>query len=193
MIRTNKTRRFFTVVVSVCSLIVLLSLSTTAFAYNEFAGGAETEENPYLIENQDHLDCVRKHLGAHFRMTADVIFTPEDFSEEGFFWQGWSPIGDAEEPFTGTFDGNGHKIVGLYQNTAASEIAYMGLFGYTDSASIKNLSMDGSAFTLSTTKGSAYAGGIVGYAVNTHIENCANTGTITAKSSNSALAGGMAG
>lgn len=198
MIRTKKRHRLVAGVISAFSLVVLLSSFMTVAAYNEeFAGGDGTEEKPYLIENQDHLDCVRNHPDAHFMMIEDVTFTAEDFSETGFFWQGWTPIGDETTPFTGTFDGNGHKISGLCQDTSASEKAYAGLFGYTDSASIKNLSMDGSDLAVSTTGGSAYAGGIVGYAYNTTIENCANYGAVAAATTSTnatyALAGGITG
>lgn len=40
---------------------------------------------PYLIANKEHLNNVRNHLGAYFKMVADIHFTTDDFAENGFF------------------------------------------------------------------------------------------------------------
>lgn len=50
-----------------------------------------------------------------------------------------SPIGDYTTPFTGTFDGAGHTISGL-DITASGPV---GLFGVVNSATIKNLTVEG--------------------------------------------------
>ena len=50
----------------------------------------------------------------------------------------WTPIGNAEHPFTGTFDGRGHVISNLKINTESS---YLGLFGNV-SGSISNFTID---------------------------------------------------
>ena len=50
----------------------------------------------------------------------------------------WTPIGNAEHPFTGTFDGRGHVISNLKINTESS---YLGLFGNV-SGNISNFTID---------------------------------------------------
>ena len=63
----------------------------------------------------------------------------------------FDPIGSyrKDTPFKGTFDGNGHTISNLSQNTWALDNGYyyedlgMGLFGKVENATIKNLKMDG--------------------------------------------------
>lgn len=51
----------------------------------------------------------------------------------------WTPIGTSANPFTGTFDGNGYKISGLYiNNTSLSD---QGLFGYNN-GTIQNTIVD---------------------------------------------------
>ena len=47
----------------------------------------------------------------------------------------WTPLGDASNPFTGTFDGQYHTVSGI----KVSSGTYGGLFGYTDGATIQNL------------------------------------------------------
>jgi len=165
--------------------------------------GNGTEENPYLISTKEDLDNVRNDLSAHYKMTADIIFTEEDFEEGGAFYndgEGWLPIGsDPNYGFEGVFDGNGHKIKGLKQT--CRETDYGGLFGFADGATIKNLTMIDSEIvvvTESTYSAYAYAGGIVGYARDVIISNCSNAGeiSVTAFSQegySSAYAGGIVG
>ena len=56
----------------------------------------------------------------------------------------WTPIGTAENPFTGTFDGNGKTIKNLIivEPTAKEGKAYIGFFGYAKNATIKNVTFE---------------------------------------------------
>ena len=56
----------------------------------------------------------------------------------------WTPIGTAENPFTGTFDGNGKTIKNLIivEPTAKEGKAYIGFFGYAKNATIKNVNFE---------------------------------------------------
>ena len=68
----------------------------------------------------------------------------------------WTPIGDSDTAFAGTFDGQGHKISGLYYNGTGD---YIGLFSYTSTTSkVKNVSViDSYIKTTGTTVGSVIA------------------------------------
>ena len=94
----------------------------------------------------------------------------------------WEPIGNADNPYSGTFDGNGKTISGL--NVTGGD--YAGLFGYTEGATIRNMAVSG------TVKGTKYAGGIVGYAKGGTIEGCVNQCLVSASGSE-AYAGGIVG
>ena len=99
----------------------------------EFAGGSGTEDDPYLIETKEHLNNVRNYLDAHYKMLSDIVFTDADFAEGGDFYNdgiGWCPIGTADIPFTGSFDGDGKSISGLTIVSQSSEAALVGFFGY---------------------------------------------------------------
>jgi hypothetical protein len=98
---------------------VLLIIAVQAWGYSGI--GAGTEENPYLVTSAAELDSVRYDLTAYYRLTADI---PLDF---GYSTVGWLPIGDSAASFTGVFDGNGHKISGLWINRPESD--NIGLFG----------------------------------------------------------------
>lgn len=176
--------RFKKLMAAVLSLAMLLvtvptgMLSASAASTAEFQGGTGTEETPYLIATKAQLDNVRHHLDAHFKLVADIIFTQADFVEGGPFYhegQGWDPIGTAESPFTGSFDGEGYAIQGLFINQAMDQISYTGLFGYT-AGTIRNVVMTDS--DLSNTSILYYAGGIAGYNTGS-IFRCSFEGTLS--------------
>lgn len=115
--------------------------------------------------------------GKTIRLGADIVLNDfvldgngELITEE---LNSWQPIGcyrNGWQPFSGTFDGNGHVISGLYDNntTAFNDDKNHGLFGYTHSAEIKNITLVDSYIYAYD-----YAGGIVGNAYNSRIINCA--------------------
>lgn len=101
--------------------------------------------------------------------------------------QAWTPIGngDSSFAFSGTFDGQGHTISGLYINNSS---ANQGLFGYIDrSAIVQNLIVTGSV----TTGGDA-TGGIVGKSPRNSgtVRNCGFYGTVTATGTSGGVVGG---
>ena len=108
----------------------------------------------------------------------------------------WTPIGDqaSNKDYRGTFDGQNHKITGLYlENTGTFNSVssyYTGLFGLCDGATVKNLSVYGEAKAITR-----YVAGIAGRAcgVSTHrtatIENCHNFVTLTGEPTNDQIYG----
>lgn len=98
----------------------------------------------------------------------------------------WSPIGDGDNHYNGTFDGNGKMISNLTINS--SDQIYIGLFGYIGKdAEVKNV-----VLTDVDIKGYKYVGGIAGYNVGS-IENCGVSGTISSLSRVGGIAGGNEG
>lgn len=87
----------------------------------------------------------------------------------------WTPIGTADKPFSGNFDGNGHTISGLNYSGE-----YAGLFGYMNNGTISNIKLADSSFANGTA-----SGGICAVNNGGTIENCAVD--------NVAVSGGTAG
>lgn len=144
------------------------------------------------ISSKEELDSVRNNLSGKFYLTTDIVFTAQDFASGGAFFNdgaGWLPIGARNTgAFTGTFDGNGHKIAGLKCSITTS-IKEAGLFGY-NKGTVQNLGMTDSAIRVNFTSAyNTYAGGIVGDNDGT-IKNCYNTGNV---STNDYVAGGITG
>jgi len=105
-----------------------------------FCCGAGTPENPYLICTAAQLDSVRHFLNKHFKLANDINLS--DYLASGgeghnkWGASGWEPIGNAEDRFTGSLNGDGHRIIGLWINRTGD---YIGLFGFIDGAVIRNV------------------------------------------------------
>lgn len=108
----------------------------------------------------------------------------------------WTPIGDRanNQDYRGTFDGQNHKITGLYLENKGSftngNSYYTALFGLCDGAAIKNVSVYGEAKAITR-----YVAGIVGRACGVFtkrtctIENCHNYVTLTGEPTNDQIYG----
>ena len=105
-----------------------------------FCGGSGTIADPYLICTAEQLDSVRVFLDAHYKLANDINLTT--FLSVGYpgynDGKGWEPIGDAEDRFTGSLNGDGHRIIGLWINRTGD---YIGLFGFIDGAVIRNVGL----------------------------------------------------
>lgn len=172
-------KKILLVILTMVIVVSSLPLGFISVAAAEFAGGAGTEENPYLISNEDQLDNVRNYLDSYFKLTADITMNTDN----------WEPIGTKTAPFTGTFDGDGHKIINLKVNISSeNETVYAGLFGYC-TGNINKIGIESG--TVSAKSVTAYAGGIVGYSDGI-ISNCYNKCIVLA-TGKYAVSGGIAG
>ena len=97
----------------------------------------------------------------------------------------WEPIGNTTNKYMGTFDGNNKTITNLYINASQR---FMGLFGYTNQSTIKNLSFENA----NVTNTQDFIGILVGYAGNgSTLQNFKISETCQIKGSN--YTGGIAG
>ena len=148
----------------------LCSLLTFA----QFSGsGSGTENDPYLILNPIQLNQLRNFLnksGVYFKLMADIDLT--EFLDDENPSQGWQPVGNSSSAaFKGFIDGNGKKVTGLWIKRNNSD--FIGLFGYTTGATIKNLTIEAS-----TIIGNNNVSIVSGYSDNTTIKGCSISGNI---------------
>jgi len=156
-----------------------------------YAKWIEREKEVELIHDETELYTkIMADLSGNFRLSADI-------SLKGFTW---IPIGTEEDPFIGTFDGNGYKIMGLkIENAVNAESVslfneegkeeYVGFFRYVAGGEIKNLILEDVDIS-----GGRYVGAIAGYLENGKITNSSISGKIAASSEDSELyAGGIVG
>ena len=125
----------------------------TGGTFNTPMTGSGTESDPYQISTAAQLKRFRDIVngsngqtpnhGACAVLTNDIVLNDGTFAEDGSYTPGpsgktaeeWTPIGkytndNDNTPYTGTFDGQGHTIKGLYVNSASDTC--VGLFGYLD-------------------------------------------------------------
>ena len=101
----------------------------------------------------------------------------------------WTPIGNYEQQYTGTFDGGNHIITGLTVNQSGTD--HVGLFGTVGKGGmVKDVRLENVNISVSD-KGS-YLGGIVGESGGT-IENCSVSGSISGSDQIGGIAGGNIG
>ncbi|MDR1976919.1 MAG: hypothetical protein LBQ18_08030 [Campylobacteraceae bacterium] len=140
--------------------------------------------NVIEITNQSELDDIRNDpLGSYILISDIALESGEDGFDEV---QGWLPIGDDMDPFGGIFNGNAHKISGLWVDKTSGD-DYAGLFGRVEGGRIKNL---GVLIDERGVKGESYVGGIAGdIGSNSVITNAYSIGDV----SGTYYAGGIVG
>ncbi|MEZ4916051.1 MAG: GLUG motif-containing protein [Chitinophagales bacterium] len=159
--------------------LILILILSHAGLQAQFSGGNGTVANPYQISTKADLKTLcdgSSYWASHFIQTADILFIGSDFSSTGNFYyggQGFSPIGNVTTQFTGSYDGQGHIIDGVYINRVLSN-EYISFFGYASTTgTIQNLGL-----TNADIKGKNYVGGMFGYVKDATITNCYATGTV---------------
>ena len=96
----------------------------------------------------------------------------------------WMPIGTYDNPFKGTFNGNGKEISNLTINLPATH--YVGLFGSIEGVTIKKLGMVNAKI-----KGLNNVGGVAGGMFGGEITECYVSGEISGNSIVGGLIGGI--
>ena len=164
---------------------VLLAHPSAAWALD----GTGSKDDPYQISTAADLKEFAEKVNGGDTAACAVLTTDIDLN--GSTSEQWTPIGDGSNPYTGTFDGAGNKIKGLYIN---SDAGYAGLFGYIGTnGTVKNLTLSNSYIRISRSDSTAYVGGICGYN-NGSIQNCCNSVKATATVTGSSICvGGICG
>ena len=122
------------------------------------------------------------HPSASAMLTADIDLKNYcHAAEDGKELLSWIPIGSEKNRWKGNMDGQGHTNSNLYIKTAQN---YVGLFGYTDGATIQDLIFDNAKVENVNTTGTntSYTGILVGYAYGyspSHIKGIKTTNNCT--------------
>lgn len=107
--------------------------------------GAVQSELVYPIASRADLELFAATVnGGAYSINGKVT---DDFNCDHTKQECWmTPIGTADHPWTGTFDGRGHTISGFNIYSVDNDLLnwkYVGLFGYIKNATIKNLRIEG--------------------------------------------------
>ena len=143
---------------------------------DDYAGPGKDGEW-YVIDSVDDLYWLAtapKNVKA--KLTADITVNPGVLDDDGNLisnpkLEEWKPIGTSNNPFKGTFDGQGHTISGLYVNLKKN---YVGLFGHVGKGgTVKNVTLADSYVS-----GNISVGGICGWNNGGTVENCTSGCTV---------------
>jgi hypothetical protein len=155
------------------------AITSNAAAVTVTGGATATE-----ITTSQQMANISTGLSGNYRLMNDITL------------ENWTPIGDATTSFTGTFDGNGHKItLASFASTALTGTADLGIFGYvqSSSAAVKNLAIHSEVNATSTSAQDQYIGLLAGRVSLAVIENITLTGTFGFVSDRTIQIGGAAG
>ncbi len=132
-------------------------------------GVSFTKENGYMwVKTLDQLQAMKTNLAGNYALNDSIDAIPTNEWNGGKGFKSIGSIGEEENPFTGKFDGLDYNIFGLTINRDGEE--NVGLFGYTDGATINNVTLVAGNIT-----GGDNVGSVVGYAKNTNISNVTNS------------------
>lgn len=155
--------------------------------YSSFAPlGSGTENDPYLITCAENLQWMAKATtykkssainpfeGKYFKQTSDIDLNGHTLQQIGCYYSSAS----AMAVFGGIYDGQGYRIfngsIARHSSSSQNQKWGSGIFGVTYKATVKNVVADNL-----TVSGLTCTGTIVGYAVDTQIQNCVATNTCT--------------
>lgn len=165
-----------------------------------------TKADGYMwVEDVNQLQAIDTNLDGNYALRNSIDATG---TEQKHF----TSIGSDNNAFKGKFDGIDYNIFGLNIKETGNNV---GLFGYTDGATINNVTLVGGSITggnnvgavvgnanntilnnvvnSAAVTGNSNVGGIVGTANNTIVKDAVNTGTITGTSKDKANTGGLIG
>jgi len=136
--------------------------------------GAGTESSACQITNCTQLQAVNESVALNYTLINGIDFDTDSGCSQFTSGAGFVPIGNSGTPFTGTFEGNGLTINGLFINRALTD---QGLFGQT-SGTIRDLFLTDANVSGSTSTG-ILMGVNLGTAINVHTSgNVTTTGTV---------------
>lgn len=178
-----------------------LNLITTGYADNiyidsskEELEGTGTQDDPYLISSiedlisfSDNVNSGNSYEGKYLKLNTSLNFnstlsysneyckqlTTLEFDSSCIKITEFTPIGNSNNPFKGTFDGNNNIIFNIPYNIN-DKTNNIGLFGYLENADIENLGVSGTLTLENTTIENINIGGIAAISYNSTINNCHN-------------------
>lgn len=184
-----------------------LSKRTKCSVYFVTPASCGINDNVSCINSREGLATLANEVNNGDNKSGKIIYLTSDldlggkFDSEGNALDGnisWTPIGTESNPFSGTFDGNGHIVSNMYMNIDGNAA----LFNYSSNSTFKNVgvvnsyvkSVSGHAssivgeitngiienfFNNSIIIGQKFTAGLVSYAAGLNIKNSYNAGNIT--------------
>ena len=131
----------------------------------------EDESEPIEIYDWHDLDDVREDLDGDYILMNNLDEDTDGYDELVGTENGWEPIGDFGDRFTGTFDGNENEISDIYIDRPDTDD--IGLFG-TIGGEVRNVGV-----VDADVSGDSHVGGLVGWNYDGTVSNSYATGDVS--------------
>ena len=147
-----------------------------------------------IINNESELISFATSVGAGAHREGVTVRLSRDMNMYGL---SWTPIGRPSQPFRGTFDAESFVIrnlhIGREQQNMLNENNFIGFFGGTNGAVIRNITLENISYNITGSQGSigtaaanagigssVTIGGLIAQSTNTIVENVVVSGGIMA-------------
>jgi len=160
------------------------------FGLSQGTGSCRNPYDPYIVRTLSQLNSVRLEPDKCYLQAAHIDARPTKGWNNG---RGFDPIGSESRPFSGSYDGAGHRIYGLHSDVSGGvgNDVPSGLFGRIASlkddhrATVSNVRLD-SVYVA----GTGMVGALAGYAQDATLSSIAVSGVVL---SQLRVAGGIVG
>jgi hypothetical protein len=208
-------RRASVFLIMIALLVGMVGYGGTCDTYNPPPPSKNLE-----IRDWYDLDNIRDNLDGNYTLMNDLDSTTAGYDElasltihsEEYF--GWQPIGTEDNPFTGTFDGQGYEIRDLFIDGMVNGESHAGIFRFIDEgghvedigvvdAVVTSLEVAGglvavcygavtNSYSAASVDGHECAGGLVGLCYG-NVTNSYSKGSVTSDACAGGLVGGSYG
>ena len=161
-------------IVAAVLVFSIVTISGFPVVYAFSGAGSGTEFDPYVITTVAQLQEMNNELDAWYVLGNDIDASETSGWNSG---QGFNPIGEGGNPFTGHFDGQGYIIRNLYINRPLEyQVGLFGSFGESGfSADVQRVGLVDVDIT-----GDKYVGGFAGQnRYGSTITCCCVTGSVS--------------
>jgi len=189
-------RRVRRLLLAAVALVALLAVVPGGAAAQPSCGDVsyeQADDGAYLVETASQLQCIGSDeagpgLDGYYRLTADIDLAEPATADPVSDWNGgdgFDPIGSESTPFTGTLDGNGHTISGLYAQRRTDDD--IGLFGYVgESGWVVDLTLRDASI-----EADERVGVLAGASAGTTVDVAVHDSTVISASPTGGLIGGL--
>ena len=144
--------------------------------------GSGIPSDPYIIQTPEHALAFARAVNNGATDACAVLADNIDLKNRT-----WTPIGTTDNPYTGSFDGDGFRILNMKLSNSKT---YQGFFGaVTDGAYIHHLIIDSSCSIRTASRSAGLVGGSVGGSGNirkVYISCCGNEAPVYTANENAA-------
>jgi filamentous hemagglutinin family protein len=154
---------------------VLIEGSTRPFLYSEYSTS---------IHNAHQLQLMAADTSASYTLARNIDASETSGSNASGMWTtaGFASVGNRNEAFSGTLDGQGHTVNDLSIVRSTDDV---GLIGYAGGATVQNIGLQGGSVS-----GGTYVGSLVGTLAGGSVANAYSTATVSGSGDN---VGGLVG